>query len=90
MNGILNYYNLGCKMKIEMVDHDTMEIISESVADHFFLCQFHNGLVRLRMPKPFEFNACKLEIKTAPDLQEMSIPETKKEANPELERQLGV
>lgn len=63
-------------MKIEMIDHYTMEIEAESVADHFFLCQFDNAIVTLKMPRPFQHNSCKIEMKVRPDPAE-AAPEVK-------------
>ncbi len=67
-------------MKIEMVDHETMEIEAESVSDHFFLMQFHKSMVTLKLPRPFAHNSCKLEMKVVHEVEpEAVIPELKKE-----------
>lgn len=76
-------------MKIEMVDHQTMEVEAESVADHFFLCQFHGAKVTLKMPRPFAHNSCKLELKVVEEIPEETPAEKKqipvpKPTEPEL------
>lgn len=73
-------------MKIEMLDHQTMEIEAESVSDHFFLCQFDDAVVRLKLPRPFAHNSCKLEMKIRPEPEEAIKVEEPKQETPVQEK----